>query len=585
MICKGMAAQHRTLRQCARGVGAVALVFSLTVAALLAADGYRSGLAETVRSEVLSQALAQGRSTPQDAQAVAFARGLDQLARRAYFNSLTFRQGGMALLVIGLLVTAGCFGLAWRLSLKIPDPRTLDGDDPARSDRLAVNAVLASGIVLLAGATALQVAHGRRAARPADRELRASLKNPALKPGEAHVCPCCRGTPQAALEGQWPFLRGPDQSGRAAETNAPVAWNGETGQNIRWKVELKRGGASTPAVWGKRIFLTSGDAAARTVMAHDAETGALLWSKDIPDGAKAGEPLPEVGEDAGFAASSPACDEARVYAVFGTGDLAALDYDGNIVWQVFLGRPKNTYGHASSLVYRGEMLLVQWDQEEGSRILAVDKTTGKTLWETPREVGMSWSTPVIMPLCDKHVLLIHASKFTWGMELATGKKIWEVEAVTGEVAPALAWEGDVWLAANAYSKMAAFKLSPAGEPKKLWEWEDGNLPDVASPVIADGLVYLVTDAGEVLCHDAATGKQVWRKEFADGFYASPVVAGGKVYVVDRVKGLFHVYALGREGREVSANPMGDAVRATPAFAGGRIYVRGSKHLWCVETAR
>ena len=111
MICKGMAAQHRTLRQCARGVGAVALVFSLTVAALLAADGYRSGLAETVRSEVLSQALAQGRSTPQDAQAVAFARGLDQLARRAYFNSLTFRQGGMALLVIGLLVTAGCFGL------------------------------------------------------------------------------------------------------------------------------------------------------------------------------------------------------------------------------------------------------------------------------------------------------------------------------------------------------------------------------------------------------------------------------------------------------------------------------------------
>ena len=585
MVCKGMTEQVRTLRQCARGVGAVALVFSLTVGALLTADGYRSGLPETVRSEVLTQALAQGRSAPQDAQAVAFARGLDQLARRAYFNSLTFRQGGMALLVVGLLVTAGCFSLAWRLSLKIPDPRTLGGEDPARSDRLAVNAVLAAGVVLLAGATALQVAHGRRAARPADRELRASLKNPALKPGETHVCPCCQGTLQAALEGQWPFLRGPEMSGRTAESNAPVAWNGQTGRNIRWKTALTRNGASTPAVWGGRIFLTAGDAAARTVMAHDAETGALLWSTDVPDGAKNGEALPEAGEDTGLAASSPACDEAHVYAVFGTGDLAALDYAGKIVWQVFLGRPKNTYGHASSLVYRGNMLLVQWDQEEKGRVLAVDKTTGKTLWETPREAGMSWSTPVIMPLCDKHVLLIHASGQTWGMELATGKKLWQVEAVGGEVAPSLAWEGDVWLAANAYSKMAAFKLPPEGAPQKVWEWEDGNLPDVASPVIADGLVYLVTDAGEVLCHDLATGKQVWKKEFEDGFYASPVAAGGKLYVVDRVKGLFRVYALGREGKELSANPMADAVRATPAFAGGRIYVRGRKNLWCVETAR
>jgi outer membrane protein assembly factor BamB len=580
-----MTERYGRVRQCARGVGTVALVFSLTVAALLTADAYRAGLAETVRSEVLAQALAQGRAAPQDAESVAFAREMDQLARRAYFNSLTFRQGGMALLVVGLLLTAGCFGLAWRLSLKIPDPRTLGGDDPARSDRLAVNAVLATGIVLLGGATALQIAHGRRVARPADRALRASLTNQALKPGEEHVCPCRKGTPLAALEGQWPFLRGPSMSGRVAESNAPVAWSGATGQNIRWKTELKRGGASTPAVWGKRLFLTAGDAAARTVMAYDADTGTLLWSKDLPDGAKGAEPLPEVGEDTGLAASSPACDEARVYAVFGTGDLAALDHAGNIVWQVYLGRPKNTYGHASSLVYRGEMLLVQWDQEEQARILALDKATGKTLWETPREVGMSWSTPLVMPLCDKNVLLIHASKFTWGMELATGKKLWEVEAVSGEIAPSLAWEGDVWLAANAYSKMAAFKLPPAGEPQKLWEWEDGNLPDVASPVIADGLVYLVTDAGELLCHDLATGKQVWRKEFEDGFYASPVMAGDRLYVVDRVKGVFRVYAAGREGKELSANPLGDPVSATPAFAGGRIYARGHKYLWCVETAR
>ncbi len=582
MCCMGMSEHYGILRQCARGVGFVALVFSLTVAALLAADAYRSGPAETVRSEVLAQSLSRGRAAPQDAQAVAFAREMDRLARRAYFNSLTFRQGGMALLVLGLLITAGCFGVAWRISLRIPDPRTLNGEDPARSDRWAVNAVLATGTLLLLGASVLQVMHRQRAVPQRDRALRASLKNPELKPAEEHVCACRKGTPQAALAEQWPFLRGPTMSGRASLTNVPVTWNGETGQNIKWKVELTRGGASTPVVWGRRLFVTSGDAKARTVMAHDTDTGALLWSADIPDGAKAGEALPEAGEETGLAASTPACDESRVYVVFATGDVAALDHAGKLVWQVFLGRPKNTYGHASSLVYCGEMLIVQWDQEEQGRILALDKNTGRTLWETPREAGMSWSTPVVMPLCDKFVLLVHASQQTWGMELATGKKLWQVEAVTGEVAPSLAWEGDIWLAANSYSKMVAFKLPPQGQPQKLWEWEDGNLPDVASPLIVDGLVYLVTDAGEVLCHGLADGKQVWRKEFEDGFYASPVACGDKLYVVDRVKGVFRVFAMGREGKELSVNPMGDAVSSTPAFAGGRIYVRGHKRLWCVE---
>jgi len=214
----------------------------------------------------------------------------------------------------------------------------------------------------------------------------------------------------------------------------------------------------------------------------------------------------------------------------------------------------------------------------------VDKTSGKTLWEVPREAGMSWSTPVVMPVCDGFQLLIHAKMQTCGFELATGKKLWQVEAVDGEIAPSLAWEKDVWLAANSYSKMVAFKLPPQGEPKKLWETDDGNMPDVASPVIADGLVYVVTDAGEVRCHDLTDGKQVWHKEFDNGFYASPVMAGDKLYVVDRVKGVFRVFAAGREGKLLATNPMGDPVSATPAFAGGRIYVRSHKYVWCIEAA-
>jgi len=577
-----MEARNRMLRQSARGIGFVALVFSLTVAALLTADATRSGSAETVRAETLQRTLAASRTTPTDPDAVAFARELDRLARRAYFNSLTFRQTGMLLLAVGLILTAAGFGVAWRLTLLIPDPRTLGESDPARTDRMAVNAVLATGGVLLLCAVVLHVTQRRRtAAQSADRDLRARLQNPAAPPDATRVCPCRQGTDPAALTEHWPFLRGPEMSGRSPLPRFPVRWNGVTGESVVWKTELRHGGSSTPVVWSNLLFLTSGNAEARSVMAHDTKTGSLLWHTEIPDGDKTGAALPDVMDETGLAASTPACDERHVYAVFGTGDLVALDHTGKPVWQIFLGRPKNTYGHASSLVYCGRMLIVQWDQEEHGRILALDKSTGRTLWETPRSAGMSWSTPVIMPVCDAFLLLVHATQQTWGMDLATGAKRWQVEAVGGEVAPSLTWEGDVWLAANCYSKMVAFRLPPQGPPEKLWEWEDGNLPDVASQVILDGLVYLANDAGEVFCHDLTNGKQVWLKEFEDGFYASPVAAGGHVYVVDRVKGVFRVFAAGREGRNVSTNPMGEAVSATPAFARGHIFVRGRKHLWAI----
>jgi len=564
------------VRQSARGVGFVALVFSLTVAVLLTLDWTRSGVAETVRSDVLEQALAL-----QDAQMTEFVRNLDLLARRAYFNSFTFRQGGMLLLVIGLLITAGCFGLAWRMSLFIPDPRGLAEGDPSRTDRLTVAAVLATGVVLLLTAAGLEWSRG--ASVDTDRALRKRLTNTNLQPGEVNVCPCRRGASQDELDTQWPFLRGPLAVGRAsASAVPPLTWNGETGQNIKWVTDVDYPGFSSPVVWGKRLFVTTGDAVSgRRVLAYDTDTGALLWDTFVEDGEKGGARLPQVDEETGFGASTPACDDKHVYAIFSTGDVVAIDHDGNIVWQVYLGRPKNSYGHASSLIYSGEMLLVQWDHEEYSRMLALDTHTGKTIWETPRALGMSWATPMVMPVCDKLVLLVHAYEQTWGMELATGKKLWQVKTVGGEVAPSLSWEGDVWVAANCYSKMLAFRMPPEGEPEKLWEWDDGYLPDVSSPLIYNGLVFYAAQTGDVACHDLADGKQVWVKEINEGFYASPIVAVDKLYVVDK-KGVFRVFTADREGKELAVNPMGDVISATPAFVGNRIYIRSQHKLWCVE---
>ena len=572
---------ERLIRQCARNVGFVALVFTLTVATLLATDWYRVNSATTIRSEVLAQALAQSRQHADDQQSVVFARELDLLARRAYFNSRTFQQHGMSLLVIGLLLTTACFGVAWRFHLSIPDPRQHTDEDPARTDHRAVQVLLVISTLLLISALMFHLKYQRRKTTPVDRTLRASLKNPALQPGEVHVCPCRQGTSPAALAEQWPFLRGPTLSGRASPGAAPWRWNAETGHNILWKSKLTHAGSSSPVIWDNRLFITSGHVETRIVMAYDTLSGQPLWNTAIPDLGPTNTPLPLVDEATGYAASTPACDEKHVYAIFGTGDLVALDHNGKIVWQRFLGRPKNSYGHASSLVYCGEMLIVQWDQDEASAILAIDKNTGKTIWQTPRDLGMSWSTPLIMPLCDRYLLLVHANRETWGLTLATGEKLWQVATVNGEIAPSLTWEDDIWLTANCYSKMMAFKNSLTGAPALLWEREDGNWPDVASPVISAGLVYIATDAGEIVCHDLTTGELVWQHEFDDGYYASPLVAENKLYVVDRVQGLFRVYKADRSGQELSANPMGEPITATPAFKDGKLFIRGKSHLWCV----
>ncbi|MFA7173982.1 MAG: PQQ-binding-like beta-propeller repeat protein [Kiritimatiellia bacterium] len=567
------------LRQSARGAAFVALVFTFTVGTLLTLDWHQSGQSATVRSEALERTLAQARGKPDNQQAAAFARELDQLARHTYFNSMTFRQNGMLLLVLGLLATAACFGVAWRLGLPIPDPRGVVNPNPARADKLAVRALLGAGALLTIFAVALQVRHSPATKPVADRKLRAALTNKALTDGQQNVCACMLGPRLDELLEQWPNMRGPTMSGRASVQRPPLKWDGAHGKGIKWKVALPEGGAGTPVVWGHKIFLTAGSVQARRVYCYDTESGRELWVTDIPDGAKGNTKLPEVTEDTGFAASSPACDAERVYAVFATGDLVALNHTGKIVWQRYLGRPQNSYGHASSLTYQGEMLLVQWDQIEDAKIMAVNTTCGQTIWETPREVSLSWSTPIVMTSCDKPIVLVHACDSTWGVQLATGKKLWEVNAVGGEIAPSVTWEGDTWVAANCYSRMIAFKLKPGAEPTQLWVTDDGIFPDVASPVLLDGLIYIANDAGEVLCFDLQDGKQQWAKEFNDGFYASPIVAAGRLYAVDREKGVFRVFETGREGKELAVNPMGEGIEATPAFAGDSIYVRSKQHLW------
>jgi outer membrane protein assembly factor BamB len=561
-------------RRTARGVAGVALVFGLVVGVLLATDWMRAGQAKTVRSDALDQLQANARQSPDDASAVALAREEDVVARHAYFSSVAFRNTGIWMLIAGLLVMVACLHLAAQLGRRIEDPRRFPAADQARADRAARLALLlagAGGLLLLA----VWGFGGLSAMSPHPLVAAGSAAQPLMATGNVSAASLPIVTNAAA--GQWSCFRGP-RSGVATGTNAPTVWDGKTGAGVLWRVALAKPGLSSPVLWGGKVFLTVADDSTREVVAYDAATGVELWRQEVKDGGN-GDALPQTSADTGLGASTAACDESGVYAVFGTGDLAAYSHEGKLRWQVYLHRPANSYGHASSLVVAGGMVCVQYDQKEDGRVLAVDAKSGQTLWEQKRTQGEVWSSPIVMAGVDgKPVLVLNGKGLLTAYDLFTGKELWGVAGVEGdEITPSPAcWNGRV-LVAMAGARMVCYEL--AAKPVKAWEYTE-VLPDVASPVAAEGLVFLATGSGQIACVDAMDGTELWKHEFSTGFYASLIFCGDRVYALDR-EGAMRIFAAERKFREIASCALGEAADATPAFADGRIYIRTKTALWCL----
>jgi outer membrane protein assembly factor BamB len=284
-------------------------------------------------------------------------------------------------------------------------------------------------------------------------------------------------------------------------------------------------------------------------------------------------------ESTGFAPSTAATDGKRVYAIFATGNIVALDMDGKRVWARHLEVPKNPYGHASSLVVFPSRLLVQFDTEKGGRFLALEPQTGKPVWDQSRPVKISWSTPTIVNTGSRMEALLNSKPSLVSHDPVTGKILWSVTAIgqDGEVAPSVAYANGIAFSGTEHAVMAAVKVGP--EPRVLWKYEE-DLPDVSTPLATDKYLIMASSGGFVTCLEAATGKPVWTQEFKEGFYASPVLVGDRVYLTDK-EGVTVVFKVSDKYEELARNPLGEKSGATPAFPKGRIYIRGEKHLYCV----
>ena len=513
-------------------------------------------------------------------------RALDLLARKAFFTSQAqlIRGGTLLLGAVIILFVALKLAARWRPVLPVV-ARAPQAQSFWHERAGARRAVGGAGIFLVS--FALFAAFFSKSGVPSltSADVAPRVAESAVTTSVAEARPEPRPAPLPTFEElkqQWPSFRGAGGYGVARTAGAPIDWDGASLRAIRWKVPVPLPGNSSPVVWNDRLFLTGADDDAREVYCFQVDTGDLLWKAALPDFPGVPDSLPAVTEDTGFAAPTMAVHGDRAFCIFGTGDIACFDFEGELLWGKYLGDPDNHYGHSSSLLALDDLLFVQFDQHTNGRLLALDVATGTERWAVPRK-RISWASPICADTGSGFQLILASEEDVDAYDPATGALLWSEACLYGEVGPSPAFGDGLVLVANDNASASALSLKlEEGDTggRVLWEWDDA-MPDVSSPLAADGRFYICTSAGEIACLDAASGELAWLKEFDDGFYASPILVGDSVYVLD-MRGTMMIFRTGPKYELIASPKLGETTVATPAFLNNRIYIRTLENLFCIE---
>jgi len=412
----------------------------------------------------------------------------------------------------------------------------------------------------------------------------------------------------------WPQWRGPRGDGVAPRATPPVVWS-ET-KNVRWKAAIPGSGSATPAVWGDRIFVLTavdtgktppgapkpappaGDRGMSTgapstlfqfqVLCLDRSTGKTLWTRT------AAEAVPHEGHHPshGYASASPATDGKLLIAFFGSRGIFAYDLDGALKWSRDLGdmKIKVGFGEGISPVLHGGLVIVNWDHEGDSFIVALDAATGAEKWRQARDEKTTWSTPYLVEHAGRTQAVVNGTKRTRSYDAASGALIWECGGQgLNAIAMPVSRDGLVYCMTGYKGfQLYAIRLDSKGDVTDgsgvAWKRTD-CAPYVASPLLMDNLLYYTKERQGILaCSDAATGDVKFgatRLDGIDTIYASLAGAAGKVYVVGR-EGTTLVLKHGPAFEVLSSNKLDEGVDASPVLVGKELYLRGSRSLYRIE---
>jgi outer membrane protein assembly factor BamB len=289
-----------------------------------------------------------------------------------------------------------------------------------------------------------------------------------------------------------------------------------------------------------------------------------------------------------MAVPTPATDGRRLYVLFGTGDLACLDLEGNPVWIRSLaaeyGPFRNRWGMAASPLLVDDLLVVQVDHWAESYLLGVDAGTGTNRWKTRRNASVNWTSPVLARAGGHRQVIAAGTYRVQGYDLDTGKEAWSVTGLPMQCIPTPVVHGDrVYAVSGRDHYTLAIRLDEGrGDLTSTHvAWQARAFATyICSPVCYGNQYYFVEDNGFGSCLDAATGKRLWRNRIGGNYRASLVAGDGKVYFTS-MEGVVTVVKAGRTFEVLGRNDLEEAIVATPAVSDGAVFIRGDKHLYCI----
>ena len=438
----------------------------------------------------------------------------------------------------------------------------------------------------------------------------------------------------------WGHWRGPTGNGVAINATPPTQW-GDT-KNVKWKVEIPGKGSGSPIIWENKVFVVSAisetadakvsPAMISPAMAQDParqerarrngaqgrqrqqrqrrgrggnfrgapptltqfkvycfnrETGEPIW--DVT----AAETIPhESGHGTNnFASASPCTDGQHVYVFFGSRGLFCYTMDGDLKWEKQFGKMKTRaeFGEGASPTLAGDKIIVPWDHEGQSYVYALDKTTGDEVWKTERDEPTSWATPLMVEHDGKKQVVLNGQTKARGYDLESGEELWQCGGQAMRPCASAVAIDDLVIVGSGHrgSFMGAFRLDGEGDiegtDKVVWSINRDTM-DIASPLLSNGRLYFHKQKTGILsCVDAKTGKPHFSASRINGIrstYASPVAAGGHIYLTGR-SGTMVVIKDAESLEIVATNSVGEGVDATPAPVDDQLFIRGEKHLFCI----
>ncbi|MFL6231473.1 MAG: PQQ-binding-like beta-propeller repeat protein [Pyrinomonadaceae bacterium] len=392
----------------------------------------------------------------------------------------------------------------------------------------------------------------------------------------------------------WPQWRGANLNGTSGEKDLPVKWSAQ--ENVAWKLALPGFSGSTPVVWGERVFLSVADGDELSLWCVERKRGALLWKKSLGAGNR------KVRKQ-NMSSPSPATDGKGVYVMTGTGVFKGFDFDGKELWSRDIQKDYGTFGlnwgYASSPLLYEDSLYVEVlhgaRTDDPSYLLRIDKATGKTVWKVKRETEAvaespdAYTTPALLRYGQTAEIVILGGDVVTGHDPATGKELWRGKGLNPDndpsyriIASPVVADGVVY-APTRNRPVLAFRAGGRGDITKsnlIWSADYG--PDVPTPVTDGKFFYMVHDRGLVWCLDAKTGSKLYGPvRIAPGTYsASPVLADGKVYVTNE-DGLTTVFKAGAQFEVLAENALDDYCLSSPAISDGQIFIRTAGALYCI----